>query len=76
MAPDNRLMAAEVNGQGADFEVGAAHPLFEIEPGDRYDVTGDGQRFLVNVRGGQTNSEPLRRPQLDGGTQKEVVSFR
>ncbi len=49
----NRLMAASVNGQGATFEVGAARPLFEIRPrsgfGSFYDVSADGQRFLVNT---------------------------
>src|SRR6185503_844177 len=29
-APNNKLMAAEINGQGATFEVGAVRPLFEI----------------------------------------------
>ena len=49
----NRLMAAPVSGQGATFEVGAARPLFEIRPrsgvGYFYDVSPDGQRFLVNT---------------------------
>jgi eukaryotic-like serine/threonine-protein kinase len=47
----NRLMAAEVNGQGAKFQVGTVRPLFQpalasgvIEP---YDVSHDGQQFLV-----------------------------
>ena len=49
MAPDNRLMAAEVNGRGTGFEVGAVRPLFEIQFAPIYgdDVAGDGQRFLV-----------------------------
>jgi len=52
-------MAAAVNGQGSDFEVGAAHPLFEVRFrnaeyrnfgfGYDYDVSADGQRFLVNT---------------------------
>jgi Tol biopolymer transport system component len=49
----NRLMAAPVSGQGATFEVGAARPLFEVRPrsgfGYFYDVSPDGQRFLVNT---------------------------
>jgi len=28
IAPDRRLMAAEVNVKGSTFEVGAVHPLF------------------------------------------------
>ena len=30
--PDNTLMAAEVNGQGANFEVGTVRPLFKMPP--------------------------------------------
>jgi tRNA A-37 threonylcarbamoyl transferase component Bud32 len=55
----NTIMAAEVNGSGAAFTVGAVRPLFEVRrrttaylgfgTGSVYDVTGDGQRFLVNV---------------------------
>ena len=55
----NVLMAAEVNGTGAAFRVGAAKRLFDVRRrtesyrgfgiGSVYDVTPDGQRFLVNV---------------------------
>jgi eukaryotic-like serine/threonine-protein kinase len=55
----NVVMAAEVNGTGAAFQVGAVRRLFEIRRrtesyqgfglGSAYDVTPDGQRFLVNV---------------------------
>ena len=51
LAPDDKLMAAEVNGRGATLEVGAVRPLFDIRrggPGYVYDVTADGERFLVN----------------------------
>ena len=50
--PDNRLMAAEVDGQGAAFKVGAVKPLFTINSPNQqyaYDVSTDGQRFLVNT---------------------------
>jgi Tol biopolymer transport system component len=53
LAASTRLMAASVNGQRATFEVGAARPLFTIRPqrgaGAAYDVTADGQKFLVNA---------------------------
>jgi tricorn protease-like protein len=52
MAPDNRLMAAEVIGEGPVFRVGAVRPLFAINPPSGrypYDVSADGQRFLVNT---------------------------
>jgi Tol biopolymer transport system component len=55
----SRMMAATVNGAGAAFAVGAVQPLFLIRPsgGDInagalqrmfYDVSRDGQRFLVS----------------------------
>jgi Tol biopolymer transport system component len=50
-ARDNKLMAVSVEGHGSAFEVGPARQLFEARPvGPRsfYDVTPDGQRFLVN----------------------------
>jgi Tol biopolymer transport system component len=56
---ENVVMAAEVNGAGAAFQVGAVRRLFEVRrrtesgvsgnTGSAYDVTPDGQRFLVNV---------------------------
>lgn len=53
---DNKLMAAAVNGQGSAFRVGVVKALFDISQraGARnqyayqYDVTPDGQRFLLN----------------------------
>ena len=46
---------ATVNGEGANFEVGAVRTLFAVRPrpmvtlGDYpYDVSADGQRFLIN----------------------------
>jgi Tol biopolymer transport system component len=57
------IMAVEVRTDGAGFEFGAAKPLFEIRampfvPHSQYDVTADGQRFLVNT----TIEENLTRP--------------
>jgi len=51
------MMAAAVNGAGAAFEVGASQTLFRIpQPpvqnqtaGLPFDVTRDGQRFLIRV---------------------------
>jgi hypothetical protein len=62
LAPGNKLMAAEVNGQGATLEVGAVRPLFEVRPGGSLnadDVTADGQRFLVNTAAEQQASAPI-----------------
>ena len=60
--PDERLTAADVNGQDPGFEVGVARPLFVVRrgaTGNAYDVSPDGQRFLVNVMEEQTNSSPI-----------------
>jgi Tol biopolymer transport system component len=49
---DNTLMAATVNGQGQDFVVGTLRALFNLRPNagrDPYDVSADGERFLVNT---------------------------
>ncbi|PYS32627.1 MAG: hypothetical protein DMF75_11500 [Acidobacteria bacterium] len=64
LAPDNKLMAVEVKGQGATLEVGAARVLFDVRPGNptsgyQYDVTSDGQRFLVNISVDQKASSPI-----------------
>ena len=59
---DNKLMVAEVSVKGETLEVGAARPLFEVRPGgpgNFYDVTADGQRFLVNMAVEQQTSAPL-----------------
>jgi len=50
--PDNRMVSAAVNGAGSAFEVGAVRSLFATRaggPGSVYDVSPDGQRFLVNT---------------------------
>src|SRR5262249_7541181 len=62
LAPDDKLMAAEVNGQGAILEVGAVRALFGIRrggPGYVYDVTPDGQRFVINTAVEQKESAPI-----------------
>jgi Tol biopolymer transport system component len=60
---NGRMMAAEVNGKGSSFEVGAVHPLFErrliTTSGYAYDVSADGQHFLVNALAGQKASNPV-----------------
>jgi hypothetical protein len=61
--PDNRLMAAAVNGKGRSFEVGVVKPLFGTRApiGFRYpyDVSADGQRFLINTVPEQATSSPI-----------------
>jgi hypothetical protein len=58
-------MAAAVNGQGSAFEVGAVRSLFDtrapstINPRSAYDVSPDGQRFLVNTLVDEAASAPI-----------------
>jgi serine/threonine protein kinase len=63
LAPDNKLMAAAVNVKGPSFEVGAVKPLFETHAVTlfrySYDVSADGQRFLINTVREQTASAPI-----------------
>lgn len=63
LSPDNRLMAASVSTTDSAFEVGEVRPLFQTRhlPGPRfaYDVSKDGQRFLINTVGDSTESSPI-----------------
>jgi Tol biopolymer transport system component len=60
---DNKVMVAAVNGKGSSFEVGAVKPLFDahVFTGLRYpyDVTADGQRFLLSTVPGQSSAAPI-----------------
>jgi Tol biopolymer transport system component len=66
LAPDGKLMAVDVNA-GATFEAGVAKPLFPIRRREpisaadlfSYDVSADGQRFLVNTDTGEVTAAPL-----------------
>jgi Tol biopolymer transport system component len=63
LTPDNKLNAASVNGKGAGFEVGAVKPLFATRivsaGGYQYDVSADGQRFLIDTAPEQATSSPI-----------------
>lgn len=63
IAPDNRLMAAEVRVKNAVLEIGAVRLLFgpisQKAPGYRYDVSPDGRRLLAIGAQGQLSPEPL-----------------
>jgi Tol biopolymer transport system component len=71
LSPDDKLMAAEVNGASGTLEIGAVRVLFEVHTlypskwNQRvqihyvYDVTADGQRFLVNIPVEQKASAPI-----------------
>jgi serine/threonine protein kinase len=56
LAPDGRLMAVAIAGRGATFAPGEPKPLFKTRTLPRatevqweYDVTRDGQRFLIGT---------------------------
>jgi eukaryotic-like serine/threonine-protein kinase len=56
---DNKMMAAEVKASGSSFAIGAVRQLFEIRvyrsQVGAYDVTADGQRFILAYEPGQPN---------------------
>ena len=57
-----RVLSAAVSGRGSAFEVRSVTPLFSfVAAGQRfnYDVTRDGQRFLVNTGLEASQSSPL-----------------
>jgi len=54
VSADSKMMAVDVNGSGPAFSVGSPSPLFGVRIRDQflgipYDVSADGQRFLVNT---------------------------
>jgi Tol biopolymer transport system component len=57
-ANGEKLMAASMSAKGAALEVGSVQALFDLPQLSpvryAYDVSPDGQRFLLNVRGGVT----------------------
>jgi serine/threonine protein kinase len=62
IAPDGRLMSAEVNGNGETLEIGIPRVLFQPRatgPGFQFDVADDGQRFLFNTVVEQKNSTQI-----------------
>ncbi len=62
LGPGDRLMVAEVSARGDTFQVGKTQVLFGITVsrlGYIFDVTRDGQRFLVNNIAEAQDSAPL-----------------
>jgi hypothetical protein len=55
------MMSALVDGRGGAFEVLRTQALFSMRPkiymeGTAYDVTSDGERFLINIQGEEPHS--------------------
>ena len=66
LSPDGKMMAVEAKTTASGFEAGAPTALFEVPvarpqlfPATPFDVTGDGQKFLVVCPVGGPSSEPL-----------------
>ncbi len=64
LAPDRKLMAVDVKPSGTALEFGPPRELFSTGVGDfplgsLYDVTADGQRFLILTRG-ENEVTPIR----------------
>ncbi|HEY3176751.1 MAG TPA: protein kinase [Candidatus Polarisedimenticolia bacterium] len=56
LSSDNKIMAAEVSAHASSFEVGSIRTLFETRPYGpfgRFDVTADGQQFIVPFEAGR-----------------------
>jgi eukaryotic-like serine/threonine-protein kinase len=61
LASDNSLMVTSVNGKASSFQVGAVKRLFQTYlsgPRHEYDVSADGQKFLVNSAPPQNGAAP------------------
>jgi serine/threonine protein kinase/Tol biopolymer transport system component len=62
LSSDNKLMAADIKASGSTFDVGAVRPLFEVNAKGLvgfYDVTADGQKFLIGIQVGGQSIPPL-----------------
>jgi len=57
LAPDRTVMSARV-GAGANLEVGAVTPLFQIR-GSSYAPSADGRRFVTNDPIGEPTAQPI-----------------
>jgi Tol biopolymer transport system component len=66
LAPDKKIMAVDVRTSDAAFDHGSAKALFETTVDavsaaatNRYDVSADGQRFLINTSIEDAVSSPI-----------------
>jgi eukaryotic-like serine/threonine-protein kinase len=61
LTADNTLMAGTVNGKASSFQVGVVKRLFQphiVGPRHEYDVSADGQKFLINSAPQQNGAGP------------------
>jgi Tol biopolymer transport system component len=54
-----KLMAVDVKVVGSNFEAGVSRQLFEIPRSVDFEVSGDGQRFLIPVPVEETSPTPI-----------------
>jgi len=64
MSLDNKLMSVEISEQASSVVIGKVQPLFQANPVPRapecmYDVTPDGQKFVVVTLALEPGSQPL-----------------
>ena len=64
LSADLKIMAAEITLGASTVTIGSVRPLFAVRPfggvaRDIYDVTPDGQRFLVASQGGEEAASPV-----------------
>ena len=65
IAPDRKMMAADVKLEGSVFEAGVPKVLFQTNvvsypnPRNVYDVSADGQRFIIVTPPEETSSTPI-----------------
>jgi len=64
LSAEVKMMAAQVTATAGDFRVGSIHALFTVSPiggvpGDLYDVTLDGQKFIIAQDFERTSTVPL-----------------
>ena len=65
LAPDKKLMAADVKAKGSSFEAETPKVLFQTHvigypmPRNAYDVSADGQRFLIITPFEAANTTPI-----------------
>jgi hypothetical protein len=74
---DNKVMGADLRTVGSKFEVGAVHTLFETRSYGifgRYDVTADGQRFIVPYEAGQPTETITLVVNWDAELKKKEIS--
>jgi eukaryotic-like serine/threonine-protein kinase len=62
-AGDDKIMAAEISEEGSSLRIGKVSPLFQasrsVAIGAPYDVTADGQKFLVVSESVSQTAQPL-----------------